>query len=185
MGVGMAVGLVVGSGVGEAAPGPGRAAASVAPWHPGRCAALTAGERLVGHAGEIHPRVCEAFGLPPRTAAVELDVDALLAAFGGPGAIVPVSGHPVAKEDIALVVAEDVAVADLEAVVRSGAGELLESVRLFDIYRGAPVPEGRKSCAFALRFRAPDRTLTDTEIVAARDAAVAAATAAFGAELRA
>ena len=67
----------------------------------------------------------------------------------------------------------------------AGAGELLESIRLFDVYRGTPVPAGQKSVAFALRFRAPDRTLTETEVVAARDAAVARAASDLGAQLRA
>ena len=68
-----------------------------------------------------------------------------------------------------------VPVAALEADLRDGAGDLLESVALFDIYRGSQIPAGKKSCAFALRFRAPDRTLTDAETAAARDAGVACA----------
>ncbi|MFT3875185.1 MAG: phenylalanine--tRNA ligase subunit beta [Propioniciclava sp.] len=160
-----------------------RRAAQQAPWHPGRCAALVVDGAVIGHAGELHPRVIKAFGLPARSAAVELDQDALIAAGGAAGVIVPVSGHPVAKEDVALVVDESVPAADLQAALAVGGGDLLESVRLFDIYRGAPVPEGKKSVAFALRFRASDRTLTDAEIAAAREAAVAKASA-LGAELR-
>jgi len=116
---------------------------------------------------------------------VELDLDLVLTLFGGPGSIAPVSSHPVAKEDVALVVDESVVSGDLAEALRIGAGGLLESVRLFDIYRGAPVPPGRKSCAFALRFRAPDRTLKESEVAAARDAAVARAAELYGAELRA
>lgn len=161
-----------------------RASASEAPWHPGRCAALSVGDRLVGHAGELHPSVCRAFGLPARTAAVELDLDLLVSLHPGAGTVVPVSGHPVAKEDVALVVDEAVSVGELQAVVAEGAGALLESIRLFDVYRGAPVPPGRKSVAFALRFRASDRTLTAEEVAGARGAGVAAAERRFGAELR-
>ncbi len=161
-----------------------RRAASRAPWHPGRCAELVVGDAVVGYAGELHPAVVRAFGLPSRTAAVELDLDALIGGFA-PGSIAGVSTHPVAKEDIALVVAESVPVAGLEEAVRAGAGPLLESVRVFDVYRGAPVTEGYKSVAFALRFRAPDRTLKDAEVAAARDAAVAEASRVWGAELRA
>lgn len=161
-----------------------RRAASRAPWHPGRCAQVRVGEVVVGHAGELHPAVVRAFGLPERTAAVELDLDALLALDAGPGDIVPVSGHPVAKEDVALVVDESVPADALRSSLQAGAGELLESVRVFDVYRGAPVPQGRKSVAFALRFRAADRTLTDAEVASARDAAVARASADHGAELR-
>nr|NLI50853.1 phenylalanine--tRNA ligase subunit beta [Propionibacterium sp.] len=161
-----------------------RTPAEVAPWHPGRCAALSVGDVVVGHAGELHPTVCKRFGLPPRTAAAELDLDLLVSLFGGPGTIAPVSPHPVAKEDLALVVAEAVPTAELADAIRAGAGPLLESVALFDIYRGAPVPEGRKSCAFALRFRAADHTLKDAEIAAAREGAIAAARERCAAELR-
>lgn len=162
-----------------------RAAADRAPWHPGRCAELTVGDAVIGYAGELHPSVVKALGLPARTCAAELDLDALLAAAPGPGSITPVSSFPVIKEDIALIVDETVTVAELQQAVAEGAGELLESVSLFDIYRGAPVPEGRKSVAFALRFRAADRTLKDTDSAEARDAAVALVAERFGAELRA
>jgi len=162
-----------------------RRAAEHAPWHPGRCAELSVAGTVVGYAGELHPGVCTAFGLPARTAAAELDLDLLLALFGGPGSIAPVSSHPVTKEDVALVVDEAVPVGALERALRDGAGELCESVALFDIYRGSQIPEGKKSCAFALRFRAPDRTLRESDAVAARDASVAVAAERFGAVLRA
>ncbi len=162
-----------------------RRAASQAPWHPGRCAELVVGDEVVGYAGELHPSVIKAFELPARTAAVELDLDLLVSLFDGAGTLDPVSAHPVAKEDIALIVDEDVPVAELEAAVAEGGGELLESVRLFDIYRGTQVPEGKKSVAFALRLRASDRTLTDADAAAVREASVQAAVERFGAELRA
>ena len=144
----------------------------LAPWHPGRCAEVSVGGTVIGHAGELHPKVCQAFGLPARSSAVELDLDALIAA--GPSSIAahPFSSYPVAKEDVALIVAADVPAADVEAALVEGAGELLESIRLFDLYTGEQIGEGRKSLAFALRFRAPDRTLTETEVAAARQAAV-------------
>jgi phenylalanyl-tRNA synthetase beta chain len=94
------------------------------------------------------------------------------------------STYPLAKEDVALVVDDSVAAADVEAALVSGAGPLLESIRLFDVYVGAQVGEGKRSLAYALRFRAPDRTLTVDEVAAARDAAVAAAHAAVGATMR-
>ncbi|MGC4155060.1 MAG: phenylalanine--tRNA ligase subunit beta, partial [Propionicimonas sp.] len=152
-----------------------RTAAEQAPWHPGRCAALSVGGEGIGHAGELHPGVCRDFGLPPRTAAVELDLDALIRLAPVRGSIASISSHPVAKEDVALVIAEDVPVAAVKQALTDGAGELLESLALFDIYTGGQVPDGHKSLAFALRFRAPDRTLTDAETAAARAAAVAAA----------
>ena len=95
------------------------------------------------------------------------------------------STFPAAKEDVALVVDESVAAADVEAALREGAGELLESIRLFDVYRSEQLGEGRKSLAFALRFRAPDRTLTDEDTTSAREAAVALAAERTGASQRA
>jgi phenylalanyl-tRNA synthetase beta chain len=117
--------------------------------------------------------------------AAEVDLDALIEAAP---AVVPAprfSTYPVAKEDVALVVDESVPAAELTATLREGAGELLESVRLFDVYRGEQVGPGKKSLAFALRFRAPDRTLTEAETAVARDAAVALAAERHGAVQRA
>jgi phenylalanyl-tRNA synthetase beta chain len=161
-----------------------RRQAFTAPWHPGRCAELVLGGEVIGHAGELHPDVVRAFGLPARAAAVELDLDALLRLAPDAGAILPVSGHPVVKEDVALVVADSVSAADVQHALSDGAGELLESISLFDVFTGGQVPPGHRSLAFALRFRAPDRTLTDVEAAAARAAAVALAGERCGAVLR-
>ncbi|MFF2613772.1 phenylalanine--tRNA ligase subunit beta [Kitasatospora sp. NPDC058046] len=158
----------------------------LAPWHPGRCAELlVAGtDRVVGHAGELHPRVVKALGLPARTAAMEIDID-LLTADGAERVNGPaVSGFPVATQDVALIVDTAVPAAEVEAALRAGAGELLEAIRLFDVFTGEQVGEGRKSLAYALRFRAVDRTLTADEATAAREAAVAEAVARTGAVLR-
>jgi phenylalanyl-tRNA synthetase beta chain len=159
-------------------------AADLAPWHPGRCAALYVGDSLVGHAGELHPRVIGALELPTRTCAMELDLSAVLAHAAGPVQVGHVSTYPVATQDVALVVADSVPAGDVEAALRSGAGPLLESLRLFDVYTGAQVGDGRKSLAYAMRFRAADRTLTVEETTAARDAAVAEAQRLVGAVLR-
>ena len=154
-----------------------------APWHPGRCAALFVAETLVGHAGELHPRVVQALGLPERSVAMELEIDRL-GAVDRPAPAPEVSTFPVATQDVALVVPVDVPAADVEAALRAGAGELLEALRLFDVYEGAQVGPGRRSLAYALRFRAPDRTLTVEETTFARDAAVAEAARLTGAVLR-
>lgn len=163
-----------------------------APWHPGRCARLsTADGTLVGHAGELHPKVVAAHHLPARAVAFELDLDVLLAhAPHDPVQAEPVSPFPVAKEDVALVVPSDVAAADVLAAVRRGAsaspaGDVVEDVRLFDVYVGDQVPAGTRSLAFALRLRAADRTLTAQEQAAVREAVVAETHARFGATLRA
>ncbi len=167
-----------------------------APWHPGRCAAIfitdeRGEERLAGHAGELHPRVVEAFRLPARTCAAELDLSVIEAAAAalGPVEAPAISPYPVATQDVALVVAASVPAAEVEAALSAGAagadgGSLLEEVRLFDVYTGAQAGEGNKSLAYTLRFRAPDRTLTDEEVTAARDAAVAEAGRRVGAVLR-
>jgi phenylalanyl-tRNA synthetase beta chain len=160
------------------------ASATRAPWHPGRCAQILLEGREIGHAGELHPNVCKSYGVPPRTCAVEVDLDALIAASTGLTQAPRFSNLPLAKEDVALVVASDVAAEAVAQTLREGAGELLESVRLFDVYTGAQIGEGRKSLAFALRFRAPDRTLTEQETSAARDAAVALAAERHGAVQR-
>jgi phenylalanyl-tRNA synthetase beta chain len=156
----------------------------LAPWHPGRCAEFSIEGKVIGHAGELHPKVCQAFGLPARSSAVELDLDALIAA--GPSSIAaePFSSYPVAKEDVALIVPAEVAAAEVEAALVEGAGELLESIRLFDLYTGEQIGEGKKSLAFALRFRAPDRTLKENEVADVRQAAVQVAVDRFGAVQR-
>jgi phenylalanyl-tRNA synthetase beta chain len=187
-----------------------------APWHPGRCAALFVPARpeggagggadagadggagggaprewLAGYAGELHPRVVQAFGLPPRTCAVELDMAVIFPAAerSGPVQAPLLSPYPPATQDVALIVdaatpAEDVRKALVSGAAAAGEGDLLEEVRLFDVYTGDQVGEGRKSLAYTLRFRAPDRTLTAAEASALRDAAVAEAARRLGAVLR-
>ena len=144
-------------------------------------------EWLAGYAGELHPRVVAAFGLPERTCAFELDLAVIAAAAEAAGPVrgPALSAYPLATQDIALVVAADVPAADVAAALTAGAGELLEDVRLFDVYTGAQLGAGNKSLAYTLRLRAPDRTLTAAEATAARDAAVAEAARRTGAVLRA
>ncbi|MGW2959704.1 phenylalanine--tRNA ligase subunit beta [Streptomyces sp. NPDC001220] len=159
------------------------------PWHPGRCAELLVvadgTERVVGHAGELHPRVVKTLGLPARTCAMELDLDALEQAGDGTPQAPSISTFPVATQDVALVVDKPVPAVEVEAALRDGAGELLEGIRLFDVYvNDEQLGDGKKSLAYALRFRAADRTLTVDEASAARDAAVALAGERTGAVLR-
>jgi phenylalanyl-tRNA synthetase beta chain len=166
------------------------------PWHPGRCAAVfvksaEGHEWLAGHAGELHPRVVRAFGLPDRSCAMEIDLSVIeTAADGAPGVQLPVvSGYPVATQDVALTVPEAVPAAQVHealtaGVAESGGAGLLEDVRLFDLYTGEQAGEGRKSLAYTLRFRAPDRTLTVEETSSLRDGAVAEAARRVGAVLR-
>lgn len=160
-------------------------AVELAPWHPGRCAELSVAGEVIGHAGEVHPTVCQAFGLPKRTVAAEVDLDLLIERAVHLRKAPSFSSYPVAKEDVALVVDSSVPAAAVEAALREGAGELLESIRLFDVYTGDQVGAGKKSLAYALRFRAPDRTLKEGEAAAARAAAVALAAERTGAVQRA
>ncbi|MFD8505330.1 phenylalanine--tRNA ligase subunit beta [Streptomyces sp. NPDC059687] len=158
------------------------------PWHPGRCAELAVvvdgNEQVIGYAGELHPGVLKTLGLPGRTCAMELDLDVLERAGTGPVKGPRISSFPVATQDVALVVDSAVPHAEVEAALREGAGQLLESIRLFDVYESEQLGEGKKSLAYALRFRAPDRTLTVDEASAARDTAVALAAERTGATLR-
>jgi phenylalanyl-tRNA synthetase beta chain len=153
-----------------------------APWHPGRCAELLVDGRVVGHAGELHPRVCAALDLPARTAVMELDVDAL------PPASVPVGPHlssfPPVFVDLAFVLDESVPAAAVEESIREAAGDLLEAVRLFDVYTGPQLGEGRRSLAWSLTLRAPDRTLSGEEAAEVRQRVVAFVEEAQQAELR-
>jgi phenylalanyl-tRNA synthetase beta chain len=157
-------------------------AAQYLPWHPGRCAEVLVGETVIGHAGELHPAVVERCGLPKGTCAAELNLDAIpiVEALPAPR----VSPFPAVFQDVSLVVDADVAAQTVEDAVRDGAGELLEDVGLFDVYTGPQLGENRKSLTFALRFRAADRTLTEDEASAARDAAVRCAAERIGAVLR-
>lgn len=157
-------------------------AAQYLPWHPGRCAEVLAAGTVVGHAGQLHPAVIERAGLPKGTCAIELNLDAI--PVGGVPPAPRVSPFPAVFQDVSLVVADDVPAQAVEDAVREGAGELLEHLQLFDVFAGPQIGKDRKSLTFALRFRAPDRTLTEDDATAARDAAVRCAAERLGAELR-
>jgi phenylalanyl-tRNA synthetase beta chain len=153
----------------------------LAPWHPGRCAEIQVDGKPVAHAGELHPRVLEALGLPARTCAFAVILSEL-----------PVQGNisapqvitmPAATQDVSLFVGADVAAADVQAALVAGAGDLLESITLFD--RFISPDDGKVSLAFTLTFRAPDRTLTAEEVSTYREAAVTSATKSCGAQIRA
>ncbi|MCC3269863.1 phenylalanine--tRNA ligase subunit beta [Arthrobacter gengyunqii] len=154
-------------------------------FHPGRTAKLSlrSGE-TVGYAGELHPKLLAARDLPARTVALELDADALFDA--APEVIVAraISSFPATTQDVALVVEASIPAETVLETLREGAGELLEDIALFDVYSGKGIEEGHKSLAFALRFRAGDRTLTADEASESRAAAVALAAERFGAVQR-
>ncbi|MGO3457143.1 phenylalanine--tRNA ligase subunit beta [Corynebacterium casei] len=157
--------------------------ADVKPWHPGRCAAIKVGGKVVGYAGELHPQILKAMGLPARTCAMELDITALPFTENLPAPVL--SSFPSLHQDIALVVDEDVPAETVRRTLEEGAGELLESVELFDIFRGEKLGESKKSLAFKMFFRAAERTLTDDEVNTHRLAAAELASERLGAEMRA
>jgi phenylalanyl-tRNA synthetase beta chain len=154
-------------------------------FHPGRAAQLSlrSGE-VVGYAGELHPKLLAAHDVPARSVALELNADALFEAAADVVVARHISTFPVATQDVALVVPQDVPADDVLAALREGAGELLEDVALFDVYAGKGIEDGKKSLAFGLRFRATDRTLTADEASEARERAVATAAERFGAVQR-
>jgi phenylalanyl-tRNA synthetase beta chain len=156
------------------------ARSDLAPWHPGRCAELIVNGKAVAHAGELHPRIVAAYGLPERSVAFAVALNALPESE----LVRPttVGTMPAAVQDVALIVDSAVSAGDLQAALREGAGDLLESITLFDRYD--KIGDGKVSLAFTLVFRAPDRTLTGEEVSAMREAATAVAAAKFGAIVR-
>jgi len=155
-------------------------ASDFAPWHPGRCAEIQVNGKAVAHAGELHPRVCSALGLPAKSVAFVVILSAL--DYLPPLKSSPVLTMPAAVQDIAVVVSESVPAASVESALRSGAGDLLESITLFDRYD--KVGDGQVSLAYSMVFRAPDRTLTADEVSGYRGSAAAAAAKQCGATVR-
>lgn len=154
-------------------------------FHPGRTAVLLAEDgTLLGYAGELHPKLLQSLDMPERTVAFELNFTALLEGRGGPVEASSIHGFTATTQDVALIVEADLPAQTLAATLAEGAGDLLEDIRVFDDYRGTGIEEGYKSLAFALRFRAPDRTLTAEEASEARAAGVALAAERFGAVQR-
>jgi phenylalanyl-tRNA synthetase beta chain len=158
--------------------------ASPSGFHPVRAAHIVAGGENVGSIGEVDAHVLEALSLAGPVVACEIDVDALLASPRTPIVSRPVSRYPASAIDLAFVVADEVPAGAIIATLRDAGGELLESVRPFDIFRSDGLGPGRVSLAFALQFRAVDHTLTDAEVGELRRQCIDAVVAAHGAELR-
>ncbi len=132
-------------------------------YHPGRCARITIGGEDVGCLGQIHPLVAANYGMDCEVYCAEIRFDKLLALQLPEATYVPLPKYPAVTRDLAIVCREEVTVGEAEAVITQAAGKLLRNIRLFDVYRGTGVPEGKKSLAFSLELRADDRTLTDTD----------------------
>jgi phenylalanyl-tRNA synthetase beta chain len=159
-------------------------AAAVAGFHPTRAARVLVDGVAVGTVGEIASEVRHELGFDGAVSACELDVDLLLAGSRREDAARTVSRFPGSSIDLAFVVDEQVAAGDVERTLRETGGELLESLRLFDVFRSDALGASRRSLAFALRFRAADRTLTDDDVAQLRQRCIDAVVRAHGAELR-
>ena len=155
------------------------------PFHPTRAAVVSIGSTRVGAVGELHPRVCERFDVPEGTVVFEIGVGSVLAAMPARPVVPELPRFPAAFIDLAVVVADEVPAAAVEDVIRSTGAPELETVQLFDVYRGEQIEPGKKSLAYALQMRVPDRTLTDEDAVSVRERIVAAVRDRFQAELRA
>lgn len=148
--------------------------------HPGRQAEVLLGQQILGWSGEVHPEVLRSFGVSTRAVATEIDLDLLdqsrredirispaagsLAVTAGAPTLRLLPRYPAVLRDLAVVVPERIPAGEVEAIIRRIGGTLVEAVHLFDVYQGEPVPAGKKSLAFSIQFRSPDRTLTDGEV---------------------
>ena len=132
-------------------------------YHPGRCARVTIDGVDVGVMGQVHPLVCKNYGIDTEVYCAELDFSALFDLQLPAPTYTPLPKYPSVWRDLAVVCDESLTVAEVENVMAGAAGKLLRSIRLFDIYRGTGIPEGKKSVAFSLELRADERTLTDAD----------------------
>lgn len=157
-------------------------------FHPGRTASLWISGNRLGTFGQLHPQVCQERGLPDEVYVFELNLDAMLDGMAQEPNLVPLfqpySSYPASDRDIAFFAPVQFSVADIERSIRKAGGTLLDSVELFDEYRGENVPQGKRSLAFRLVYRAPDRTLTDTDIDPVHQKVREALEEKFQAELR-
>jgi len=154
-------------------------------YHPGRCAELRAGDVYLGRIGQVHPLTAKNYDFDSQVFAAELSVEALLAVQGAEPLFVPVPKYPSVTRDLAVVCAETVTVAELLAVITAAGGKRLAESQLFDVYTGEQVSAGQKSVAFALQFRAEDKTLTDEDVEPVMQKILTALQEKLGAEIRA
>ena len=132
-------------------------------YHPGRCAKVTIAGIDVGYIGQIHPLVAKNYDIDSEVYCAEINLTSLLSMQLPEATYTPLPKYPSVTRDLAVICDEAITVAQVEKIITSAAGKLLRNIRLFDIYRGTGVPEGKKSMAFSLELRADDRTLTDTD----------------------
>ena len=153
-------------------------------YHPGRCAAVYAGGEYLGRFGQVHPLVAKNYGVSEELYAAELDFPAMFAHRTTELYYAPLPRYPAVMRDISLVCDDALTAGELEKCIRRAGGEYLESVEVFDVYRGANIPEGKKSISFALALRAGDQTLTDDHADEAVAAILGALAREYGAVMR-
>ncbi|MGM9612189.1 MAG: phenylalanine--tRNA ligase subunit beta, partial [Butyricicoccus sp.] len=153
-------------------------------YHPGRCAKIYAGETLLGTFGTVHPVVAKKYGFTAEVLAAELTMDALFACTDPVKRYQPLPKFPASTRDIAVLVDDAVPAASMQKAIEKAAGVILESVKLFDVYKGKGIPEGKKSVAYSMSLRAADRTLTDDECDKAMKKAIEVLEQQFSAVLR-
>jgi phenylalanyl-tRNA synthetase beta chain len=159
-------------------------AGDVPGFHPGRTAVVRAGEQELGVIGELHPDVQEAYDLDQRVTVLEINFDRLIQVSGAPRRYTPLPKFPGVDRDLAVVVRQDIPAAELIKSIERAGGSILREVRVFDVYRGQNIESGYQSVAFALKFQAGDRTLTDEEVNKKVEFVTGALKKEFGAELR-
>jgi len=130
-------------------------------YHPGRCARISCGHTILGVMGQVHPTVCPEFGLSGNVFTAEIDVQTMMACVSGEPTYFPLPRFPAMSRDIAVVCDSDITVAALSDAMYEVGGDYLENCRLFDVYTGTGIPQGKRSVAFSLTMRAKDQTLTD------------------------
>ena len=155
-----------------------------AAFHPGRCADITAGGESIGVIGQVHPLVCDSYELGHDTFYAQLDIPAMRRLQEPEATFRPLPRFPAVTRDLSLVCAVDTPVAALEETIRSAGGQYLESAALFDVYKGAPIPDGMKSVSFSLTLRAEDQTLTEAHASETMNAILEALSREHGAVIR-
>lgn len=153
-------------------------------YHPGRCASILIGSEDVGVFGTLHPTVCKRYDIAGEVLTAEISMRSLFKAANPVKLYAPLPKYPASTRDIAVIVDDSVPAAAMQHAIACAVGGILESVRLFDVYTGESIPEGKKSLAYSISMRAPDRTLTDAECDQAMKSALNALEKEFHAILR-
>jgi phenylalanyl-tRNA synthetase beta chain len=153
-------------------------------FHPGKTARLILRKKSIGTFGEIHPDVLENYGLPMDVYMCELDLDEIIKCCEQERKFKQLPRYPAVERDMALLVSEDIMVSQIESIIRHKGGNLVEEIRLFDVYKGKQIPEGKKSIAYSIIYRSEDRTLKDEEINRVHESIIKALESELDAQLR-